>query len=96
MKKIFRKIITPFLSTYEVTFTMYHVIPGMPVRKQDSIHNFEKGAGQQAVDFYAKVVNKTLENKLAPSEIKLKKGKRVIQSKQFGPINEIKQFKIVA
>lgn len=96
MKKIFKKLIHPFLPTYEVTFTLYQVIPGAPIKKNDSRHNFEKGESKKAIEFYNKVVNTTMENRLAPTEVKLKRGRKVIQTKQFGPINDIKQYKVVA
>jgi len=95
VKKFFKSLIKPFLPTYEVTFTMYHVIPGFPVKKNDSKHNFEKGESEKAIEFYNKVVNTTMVNKLAPTEVKLRRGKKVIQSKQFGPIRQIKQYRIV-
>jgi hypothetical protein len=96
VKKFFRAIIVPFLPTYEVTFTMYHVIPGMPVKKNDMTHNFSKGASAEAEAFFNKVVAKTMENKVAPTEVKLKRGRKVIKYKQFGPINDIRKYKIVA
>jgi hypothetical protein len=96
VKKIFKAIIHPFLPSYEVTFTMYHVIPGAPVKRNDMTHNFAKGASTEAETFFNKVVSKTMENKMAPTEVKLKRGKKVIKYKQFGPINEIRKYKIVA
>lgn len=89
-------IVTPFLPTYEVTFTMYHVIPGFPVKKNDSNHRFGKGESDAAMTFFNKVVNSTIENRIAPTEILLRKGKRVIKYRQFGPISDIKKFKIAA
>ena len=91
-----KKVIKMFKPVYSVTFTMYHVIPGMPVQENVSLHSFERGASNEAEAFYNKVVSMTVENKIAPTEVKLKKGKKVIKSKQFGPIEDIKKFRIAA
>ena len=78
MKKAWNKFVATFKPRYTVIFTMYHVIPGLPVKRNATRHEFGKGAYNEAKSFYEKVVSKTLEVKLAPTEIILLKGKKKI------------------
>lgn len=88
-KKIF---IIPFMPSYKVVFSMYQVIPGLPVNRSDSVHFFEKGKGRKAIKFYNDVVNTTREKKIVPSEAVLIKRKKVVAVQQFGPVTEIKKL----
>ncbi|WP_020526402.1 hypothetical protein [Flexithrix dorotheae] len=92
-KQIYKGIVKPFLPAYYVEFSIYNVVPGLPVSKNVTLHDFEKGASKEATEFYNKVVQNTQEFKVLPSEIHLKKGKRVIMTQTFGPIDEIKTLK---
>lgn len=89
-------MITPFLPTYEVVCTTYQIIPGLPVSKNESRHPFEKGASKEAREFYGKVISSEFTRNMAPVEVYLKRGRFTIQKRQFGPVNDIKQFKVVA
>lgn len=91
-----KKVVNSFKPIYRVTFTMYHVIPGVPVQENVTEHAFARGSSKEAIAFYNKVVHMTMQNKIAPTEVKLIKGKKVLQTKQFGPIEDIKKFKIAA
>ncbi|TXK45339.1 hypothetical protein FVR03_12435 [Pontibacter qinzhouensis] len=95
MKKLLKKVMKPFLPTYEVVCTNYHVIPGHPINGNQSKHKFEKGASEDARKFYVKVVNSDLTKTMAPMEVHLKKRGRIIEKSEFGPVNELKKFKIV-
>jgi hypothetical protein len=89
----FRKyFVVPLLPSYKVVFSMYQVIPGLPVNKSDSVHQFEKGHGSQAISFYNNVVKTTAENRIVPAEVYLVKRRRVVAKQQFGPVNEIKKL----
>ncbi len=95
--KAFRSIfIVPFLPKYKVIFSMYQVIPGLPVNKSDSVHDFEKGNGSKAIHFYNNVVKTTANNKIMPAEVLLIKRKKIVATQQFGPVNEIKRLNLVA
>jgi hypothetical protein len=93
----YNKMMVTFKPSYSVVFTMYHVIPGIPVKRKSQLHKFGKGSIKEATEFYNKVVHKTMETRLAPAEIHLVRGrKKVVDRRQFGPVNELKQFKISA
>lgn len=96
MKNLFKKVITPFLPRYEVVCTTYQIIPGLPVSKNESRHPFGKGASKEAKEFYGKVISSEFTRNMAPVEVHLKRGRFTVEKKQFGPVNELKQFKIVA
>lgn len=97
MKKAWRNFVTSFKPSYSVIFTMYHVIPGFPVKRNSTKHDFGKGAYEEAKKFFDKVVHKTTEVRLAPVEVHLVKGKKkVVQKTQFGPIKELKKMKMSA
>ena len=93
-KQAYQVFVIPFLPSYKVVFSMYQVIPGIPVNKQDSIHNFAKGTGKNAKAFYYDVVKSTREKKIIPSEVNLIRRRKVIASAKFGPIDDIKKFNI--
>lgn len=89
-------MIKPFLPRYEVVCTTYQIIPGLPVSKNESRHPFEKGESKEAREFYGKVISSAFTRNMAPVEVYLKRGRFTIQKRQFGPVKDIKQFKIVA
>ncbi len=90
MKKLLRKVINPFLPSYEVVCTNYQIIPGMPVNKNQSRHSFGKGALQEAAEFYSKVINSDITKLMAPVEIQLTKRGKTIQQANFGPVESFK------
>ncbi|KAA5543533.1 hypothetical protein [Adhaeribacter rhizoryzae] len=96
MKKIFTKVIKPFLPKYEVICTNYQLIPGLPVNKNQMRHTFEKGASQEALNFYGKVIASDFTKAMAPVEVSLKKGRRIIQKVQIGPVDELQRYKMVS
>jgi hypothetical protein len=96
MKKLIRKVIKPFLPTYEVTCTNYQIIPGHPVNRNQSNHRFEKGASHEAIAFYDRVVSADITKNMAPVEVHLKKRGRVIKKAQYGPVEELKKYKMVS
>jgi hypothetical protein len=96
MKKILRKVIHPFLPTYEVICTNYQVVPGLPVNKNQSRHKFEKGASQAATDFYDKVISSDFTKLMAPVEVHLKKRGKIIQQTQFGPVENFRKIRKAA
>ena len=94
MKKIFTKVIKPFLPKYEVICTNYQLIPGYPVNKNQMRHTFEKGASEEALQFFGKVIASDFTKTMAPVEVHLKKRGRVIQKVQIGPVEELKKYKM--
>lgn len=97
MKKAWRNFVTSLKPSYSVIFTMYHVIPGSPVKRNATKHEFGKGAYEEAKKFFDQVVHKTNQVRLAPVEVHLVKGKkRVVQNIQFGPIKELKKMRMSA
>jgi hypothetical protein len=96
MKKLIKKVIKPFLPTYEVTCTNYQIIPGHPVNRNQSNHRFEKGASHEAIAFYDRVVSADITKNMAPVEVHLKKRGRVIKKAQYGPVEELKKYKMVS
>jgi hypothetical protein len=93
MKRILKKAIKPFLPKYEVICTNYQLIPGLPVNKNQSRHAFEKGAAQEAIEFYSKVIASDLTKIMAPMEIHLKKRGKIIKKAQFGPVEDFKNVR---
>lgn len=87
--------VKPFLPTHRVVFSLYTVIPGLPVKRNETVHAFEKGTTKKAIKFYNDVIRSTTEKKIVPAEVRLYKRKKVVASRNFGPVNEIKKFKIV-
>ena len=96
MKKIFTKVIKPFLPKYEVICTNYQLVPGRPVNKNQMRHTFEKGASEEALQFFGKVIASDFTKTMAPVEVHLKKRGRVIQRVQFGPVEELKKYKMTS
>lgn len=84
-----RSIISPFLPKYEVVFVMYSVIPGRSVEKQETIYNFDKGKSNEAQLFFNRTVQSTLDFKVMPSEVYMKKRNKIIKSECFGPVKEL-------
>jgi len=93
-KDIFKKAMKPFLPTYEVVCTNYQLIPGMPVNGNTSKHRFEKGASKEARTFYVKVINSDMTKTMAPVEVHLKRRGKIIEKTAFGPIDDLKKYKI--
>lgn len=93
LKAVGRGVVKPFQSKYEVVCTTYHVIPGLPVSKNEQKHTFERGAALQAKEFYTKVVSSDMTRTMAPVEVHLRKiylkGKTVEQA-EFGPVQHLK------
>ena len=96
MKKLFTKVIKPFLPKYEVVCTNYQLIPGLPVNKNQQRHTFDKGASQEALNFYGKVIASDLTKAMAPVEVSLKKRGKVIQTVQIGPVEQLQKYKMVS
>ncbi len=88
-RSLHKNFITPFLPTYEVVFIMYSVIPGKPLDKFETVYNFEKGENEKANDFYQKMLLSTENYKMMPSEVVMKRKKKIVKTTQFGPIKEI-------
>jgi len=89
---LYRVFILPFLPSYKVVFSLYHVIPGIPIGKKDQTHSFDKGKGDEARNFYQKVVEATATKNIVPAEVHLIKRRKVVATKQFGPVQDIKVF----
>lgn len=96
MKKLIKRVITPFLPAYEVICTNYQIIPGLPVNKNETKHYFERGASREAKDFYGKVITSDYTRNMAPVEIHLRMAGITIKKMKIGPVEDLKQFKIVA
>ena len=92
MKKLIRQVIKPFLPSYEVVCTNYQIIPGLPVNKNQSKHSFEKGASDEALAFYGKVISSEMTKMMAPVEIHLRKRGKTIQQAHFGPVETFKNL----
>lgn len=96
MRNILKKVVKPFLPAYEVVCTTYQVIPGLPVSKKQSKHLFDKGASKEAKEFYGKVITSDFTRNMAPVEVHLRVAGITIRKTNIGPVQELKQFKIVA
>ena len=97
MLKQWRSFVKNFKPSYKVDVTMYHFVPGMPVKAQKTRHAFEKGAFEQAKEFFETASAKTKNHNVAPVEISLVKGRRkVVSSRYFGPVKALKQMKLSA
>jgi hypothetical protein len=97
MKKNWRKFINSLKPSYKVDVTMYHFIPGMPVKAEKTRHSFKKGQLDEATMFFESASQKTKYHNIAPVEINLVKGRRrVMTSRQFGPVKALKQMKMSA
>lgn len=89
-----KKAVKSFLPKYQVEFIMYSLIPGQPVSKNSTIYDFDRGQYNEAKDFYSKTLESTQKFNILPSEVVMRKRKRVIHSTQFGPIKEMALFKV--
>lgn len=87
-------MVVPFLPSYEVGFVMYAVVPGQPVTKNESVYDFEKGAAKEAEAFYHKMAESTNTYKMAPAEIYMKRRNKIIKNQSFGPVEEIRSWKV--
>jgi hypothetical protein len=97
MLKHWKNFIKAFKPTYNVDVTMYHFIPGMPVKSEKTRHSFKKGELVAAQEFFEKASEKTRAHSIAPVEINLVKGRRrVISSRHFGPVKALKQLRMSA
>ncbi len=97
MKENWRRFIKSLKPVYNVDVTMYHFIPGMPVKSNRTRHSFAKGAFEEAKSFFEKASEMTRDVNIAPVEINLVRGKRrVVTSRHFGPIKALKQMRMSA
>lgn len=97
MLKRWRTFIKNFQPAYHVDVTMYHFIPGLPVKAQRTRHAFNKGAVDEATQFFELASKKTMDHNVAPVEISLVRGKkRIVTSRHFGPVKTLKQMKMSA
>ena len=97
MKKNWKKIINSFRPSYKVDVTMYPFIPGMPVRSYKTRHSFKKGQFEEAKCFFDQATAKTRDHDVAPVEINHIKGRRrVVTSRYFGPVKNLKQMRMSA
>ena len=97
MKKNWRNFIKSFRPKYNVDVTMYHFIPGMPVKAERTRHKFDKGEFNEAKLFFDQASAKTRDHNIAPVEINLVRGRRkVVTSRHFGPVNNLKQMRMSA
>jgi len=97
MLKRWRNFIKIFEPVYNVDVTMYHFIPGLPVKSERTRHAFKKGEFVEAKEFFEKASEKTRIHSVAPVEISLVKGKRrIISSRHFGPVKSLKQLRMSA
>ena len=83
-----------FLRTLKPTYTVnaitYFVIPGVPLQKNVSKHDFGKGELEKAKGFFNEVIGKTKELGLAPVDIQLVKGKKsIIEQVKIGPVDQV-------
>jgi hypothetical protein len=97
MLKKWNNFVKRFKPKYNVDVTMYHFIPGMPVKAQRTRHTFDRGALHEAQLFFDQASEKTRDYNVAPVEISLVKGRRrVVSSRHFGPVKALKQLKMSA
>jgi len=97
MLKHWKKFIKAFEPRYHVDVTMFHFIPGMPVKAERTRHPFKKGGLAEAQIFFEKASEQTKSHNISPVEINLVRGKRrVISSRQFGPVKELKRMRMSA
>ena len=97
MIKHWKAFFKTFKPSYNVDVTMYHFIPGMPVKAQKTRHPFRKGELLEASAFFDQASEKTLQHQVAPVEIALVCGrKRVIKTRHFGPVKALKMMRMSA
>ena len=76
---------------------MYYFIPGMPVKKNKTRHAFKKGEYEEAKLFFDQASATTKDHNVAPVEINLVKGRRrIVTSRHFGPVKNLKQMRLSA
>jgi hypothetical protein len=93
LKKAIDNFITSFKPTYSVSAITYFVVPGIPVNKNVSKHDFGKGQYEEAREFYDKVVKKTKDLGLSPAEIHLVKGKKtILEQQQIGNVDAVQNM----
>ncbi|RED92452.1 hypothetical protein [Marinoscillum furvescens] len=93
MKKAWANFLKNFQPSYSVVVTMYHVVPGSPVKKHEHRHSFGKGELVAASTFYQKVIKKHSELGFPNTEVQLIKGKKsVMETKQYGPVSMVKSL----
>ncbi len=95
MKALLNQAAKPFKSKYEVVCTNYHVIPGLPVNKNESKHTFHRGASLEAREFYSKVVSSDMTRTMAPVEIQLRKIyllSKIVEKAEFGPVAQLRKI----
>jgi hypothetical protein len=87
------KFLLNFKPTYKVSAVTYFFLPGIPVNKNISEHEFGKGEYIEAKEFYHKVIRKTESIGISPAEILLIKGKKkVLEKKVIGPLAQLKNL----
>ena len=97
MKKNWKKFVNSFKPSYKVDVTVYHFIPGMPVKENKTRHSFKKGAFKEAKLFFDQASAKTKDHNIAPVEINLVRGRRkIVTSCHFGPVKNLKQMRMSA
>ena len=97
MKKNWTKFINSFKPSYRVDVTMYYFIPVMPVKKNKTRHAFKKGKYEEAKLFFDQASARTKDHNVAPVEINLVKGRRrIVTSRHFGPVKNLKQMRLSA
>ena len=85
------------MPSYKVDVTVYQFIPGMPVKENRTRHAFKKGEYEKAKLFFDQASEKTRDHNVAPVEINLVKGrKRIVTSRHFGPVKNLKQLRMSA
>ncbi|MCG8477177.1 MAG: hypothetical protein MI784_17050 [Cytophagales bacterium] len=94
--KFLSKLLKAFKPKYSVEFRIYQVVPGRPVTISKRVELFGRGENDKALDYYRKAVAATKENKVAPVEIVIKKGKKPFKGYKYGPVDEIKSMKLAA
>lgn len=87
------KFLLNFKPTYKVSAITYFFLPGIPVNKNISDHQFGKGEYIEAKEFYHKVIRKTEQLGISPAEIVLIKGKKtIVEKKVIGPLEQLKNL----
>ena len=93
LKSAIDNFLTSFKPTYSVSAITYFVVPGIPVNKNVSRHDFGKGQYEEAKEFYNKVVKRTKDIGFSPAAIQLVKGKKtVIEQQQLGPVDTVESM----
>ena len=97
IEKKWRKFINSLKPSYNVDVTMYHFIPGFPVKANRTRHSFKRGEFEKAKSFFDKASEKTRNANVAPVKISLVRGKRrIVSIRHFGPVKALEQMKMSA